>query len=652
MERFLSKKDYVKSSTVVLPISKGGTGASNPADAAVNLGAIPKSLLDMPGGIAALTVNSKIPVECLDFIPGIEAPSIKGLTNVYVGMQTRYCITNYDNDTVYTITVDKGTVTILTGNLEGCFDYTAPAEPGVCILTINHRNVSIGILPVTIAKPVITNPANNEVDVNRSPTFASAPVTFFGPPDPNIQYEWQLSSDPTFVTLIPLDAQNNVIDSLNIGQLYYLRLRINGQTAISSPWSNIVSFTTQAISLSIFETQIIHQTTDRGTTGQFGSIISLSLDETVLVLGDSSSNYFYIYKKISNVWTFQSELINNFYGDYTDIQDVIILADNQTMLVSVPGLNSDDENDMNTGGIYVLQTTITDDYSTLTLVGTIRPSVERPFSHFSSYMYVNDARTRLFAYRGGVIDIVNGTKDDILIFDITNGPLIQSGTVTETTIISGTSIVQQFNSFRTNAAGTRFVVTDAAYNGYAGAAQVYDFDGTDWSVTTTLYSDLELDETQFSWPLEISPDGNTILIGSYIDSAPDYNSKLYIFKYIGNIWTKVQIITNPTWAMTSLGAEPGYCRFTADNEFLLIGSNASSAVGDPDPNNGKGRVYIYQKNGANYVSIHDLTASDATANSEFGTQFVFGINYNEFIISSPNREWDIPETTGAVYIYQ
>ncbi|MBX9901191.1 MAG: phage tail protein [Burkholderiaceae bacterium] len=104
---------------------------------------------------------------------------------------------------------------------------------------------------VIVSAPTVTSPANNATGQNNQPTIASSAFATVGGADTHFSSRWQLSTDPTFATVLH-DSGDSTTAKLNYsvpislvyGTQYFVRVMHRGTTYGYSAWSPATSFTT------------------------------------------------------------------------------------------------------------------------------------------------------------------------------------------------------------------------------------------------------------------------------------------------------------------------------------------------------------------------------------------------------------------------
>jgi hypothetical protein len=163
------------------------------------------------------------------------------------------------------------------------------------------------------------------------------------------------------------------------------------------------------------------------------------------------------------------------------------------------------------------------------------------------------------------------------------------------TDISGSVAGDEFgSSVAFNSNGETFVTGTQNNNSSTGTTQIYEWDGTDWAQKGTDINGVNSGE-QFGQSVDISADGNTVLIGAPsggIASSPGYSA---VYEWDGTSW--IQKGTNIIGENTNLNAAGGSVSISANGNIIAIGASGNT--------NGNasyaGHVRIYEWNGATWV---------------------------------------------------
>ena len=140
-----------------------------------------------------------------------------------------------------------------------------------------------------------------------------------------------------------------------------------------------------------------------------------------------------------------------------------------------------------------------------------------------------------------------------------------------------------------------------------------------------------------SFGSSLSTAGDYVIVGS--GSYLDYGSA-YIFRREGANWIEEQKLTASDGALED---RFGWSVSTS-GDYSIIG-----AVGDDDNGQGSGSAYIFKREGTNWIEMQKLTASDGAAEDRFGYSVsIFG---DYAIVGAPYND-DYGQWTGSAYIFR
>lgn len=188
--------------------------------------------------------------------------------------------------------------------------------------------------------------------------------------------------------------------------------------------------------------------------------------------------------------------------------------------------------------------------------------------------------------------------------------------------------------------GETLVVTDSLWRrespgGFYGAAMVYQRNGSDWELETTL------SPPGFGYGSElgvsVAIDGNTIAVGSTDASyevSPGVSGagQVLVFQRTGGEWSPLVAVHPPTQKYGNFGIS-----------VALYGD--TMAVGAPGQNNGE--VAIYNRSGNAWAET--VVLGDSISRSGFGS-IVHFMDASTLIVAIPNRDFS-PLGTGEVIVY-
>ena len=191
-------------------------------------------------------------------------------------------------------------------------------------------------------------------------------------------------------------------------------------------------------------------------------------------------------------------------------------------------------------------------------------------------------------------------------------------------------------------AGGRYI-TDPSRSGYrTGGARVYEWNGftNDWvQVGQTLYGE-NIDD-RFGENVAISADGTRIAIGApYNSSSGTRAGHVQIYKPVNSNWTqRAKLTANDAFAFDLFGGG-----VSIDGYTMVIGARL-----DDDDGNNSGSAYVFTRGSTfNWTQIAKLTASDGAADDYFGRSV--SIDGDTIVIGSPNEDV-YGSNSGAAYVY-
>jgi hypothetical protein len=228
----------------ILPISLGGTNASTPLQASVNLGLLRNNQVMVANG--ALTLNSDGKIAAIHTVDALALRqiSIQGEFFLTPAQETIYTITDFDIFKIYNIQFSSGTWTVEKDKIY----YKAPTSLGQQTLTVNDRVLNITVQAAGPSKPAIYQPYNNSFIIDSSYTIKSTAFKSVGSTDSHISTDWQVATDSGFENIIASGTED-VINLVTFplqgltNTLHYARVRYRSSSGAYTQWSDPVTFT-------------------------------------------------------------------------------------------------------------------------------------------------------------------------------------------------------------------------------------------------------------------------------------------------------------------------------------------------------------------------------------------------------------------------
>ena len=578
-----------KTSEWAQSVALGGTGADTVEEAGKNLSLV-QSLQNLkPNGIILSSSGNILPKNAL---PGeVGAPSIAALVgsfNVGVGQTTVLTISNYDAFTIYNLSCTSGLVVRRVDEIY----YTAGLMAGEATVTINGKDFEFTIdKPIPNTPSVIAPEADAELSSNVV-TFESSGFSVNGNLDIHLYSDWEVSTDPEFKTIV------------------------------ASAYESLTNLTTWTVTTmkeyTKYYARVRHHGAQRGvsawsatdsfTTGSdgelsevgkiyptvsvydsyFGAAIALNEDATLAVIGAT--------------WGDNQGADSGTVYVYTRSGDIWT----QQQILTVSGLAS--------GNLFGTGIAGNSDLS-IVLIGAPRDSVK--------------------ANSGGAVYVFT-----------------RSGSVwsqQQKLYPSDESIADQFGwSVSCNSDATVAIISsncDSDGATYAGSVYVFTRVGAIWTQGQKFHAGDPGPSDYFGWNVAISGDGLIIMIGSvYDDDTVSGSGSVYIFTQINGVWTQQQKLHAPTPSTNGYFGAGVVLNYIGDVAYI-------GAIGDSTKAAAAGAVYIFTRSGNIWTQQTKFYASDAKANSGFGTGLALSRDGHYALVGSSLDDAKVANG-GSVYAFR
>ncbi len=139
--------------------------------------------------------------------------------------------------------------------------------------------------------------------------------------------------------------------------------------------------------------------------------------------------------------------------------------------------------------------------------------------------------------------------------------------------------------------------------------------------------------------------GSTLVVGETANDASDANAGaafVFIHNQQTDMWEETQTITG-----SDIATEDRFGHAISINDNYVFVSASPSGPSDPVRT---GAVYVFQKQGNEYVEVQKLVGSDSLAGDSFGQGRLFGATNNTVIIGARYHD-GYANSAGAIYIY-
>ncbi|MEA3514158.1 MAG: FG-GAP repeat protein, partial [Nanoarchaeota archaeon] len=353
------------------------------------------------------------------------------------------------------------------------------------------------------------------------------------------------------------------------------------------------------------------QASDKEADDSFGKSVSISSDGNTTIVGASGESSYagaaYIFRWNGANWTEQAKIqasdaeAMDFLG-----KSISISSDGNTAIV---GASGEDIGGTDTGAAYIFRWTGTN----WTQQTKIQASDKEAYDYFGiSVSISSDGNTTIVGAYAKDTDGINTGAVYIFRWDGANwtqqSKIQASDKESEDHFGYSVSISSDGNSA---IVGARYEDTGGSM---AGAAYIFRWNGTAWSEQAKIQASDKEASDQFGQPVSISSDGNTAIVGaSGEDTGGSYAGAAYIFEFDGTTWTeqaKIQASDNQAsdWFGSSIS-------ISSDGNYAIVGAN-----GEDTGASNAGAAYFFKKEitlptYTNFTSTESTNFSDVTLSS-------------------------------------
>jgi hypothetical protein len=179
-----------------------------------------------------------------------------------------------------------------------------------------------------------------------------------------------------------------------------------------------------------------------------------------------------------------------------------------------------------------------------------------------------------------------------------------------------------------------------------GAAYVFTRSGSTWTQQQKLLASDGASSDNFGYSVALSGDGNTALIGAYLEDTSPYtdNGAAYVFTRSGSTWTQQQKLLASDLASGDYFGQS--VALSGDGNTALIGAYRV----DTSPYTDNGAAYVFTRSGSTWTQQQKLLASDGASNDNFGYSVALSGDGNTALIGAPFDDRTVPYT-GAVFVF-
>jgi hypothetical protein len=392
----------------------------------------------------------------------------------------------------------------------------------------------------------------------------------------------------------------------------------------------------------IFDQQAKIQASDKQSGDYFGYYVSISGDGNTAIVGasgedtgGSGAGAAYIFTRSGTTWTQQQKIqasdkqTNDLFGHFVSIS-----GDGNTAIV---GAYLEDTGGTDPGAAYIF----TRSGTTWSEQQKIQASDKQTYDYFGFSVSISgDGNTAIVGARGESTSI-----GAAYIFTRSGTSWSQQQK------IQASGFVSSYDNFGNSVAISEdgnTVIAGAPYadTGWAdaGAAYIFTRSGTSWSAQQKIEASDKQASDRFGTSVAISDDGNTAIVGATgEDTGGTDAGAAYIFTRSGTSWSQQQKIQASDKQQYDYFGER--IAISGDGNTAIVGAYIEDTGGT-----NAGAAYIFTRSGTTWTQKAKIQASDKQANDYFGISVAISEDGNTIIVGA-NAEDTGGADTGAAYIY-
>ena len=180
-----------------------------------------------------------------------------------------------------------------------------------------------------------------------------------------------------------------------------------------------------------------------------------------------------------------------------------------------------------------------------------------------------------------------------------------------------------------------------------GAAYVFTRTAGTWTEQQKLTASDRASTDYFGASMAISSDGNTALIGAYLeDTSPNTdNGAAYVFTHTAGVWTQQQkLLASDLATGDEFGASVA---LSSDGNTAIVGARYENT----SPNVDNGAAYVFTRSGSTWTQQQKLLASDRAGSDRFGWSVSLSANGNIALIGAYLESASPITNNGAAYVF-
>ena len=635
----------VRDVNYVVPVAKGGTGASTVSGAIANLGAISNTKLGVANGVAKSDANT---LALAAQLPSgiVNGVALSGSSLVSVNQTIQWTISNYDTSTTYAVSASAGSIS----QSNGVVTYIAPSASGAQTITINGRVINIYVdvnRPIQPSLAVTLSEYNGTVNGLTAiiGTFNSSAYTNNGGSATQKSTDWEVATDPAFSSIVSSSYGDTInltgfasAPVLVIGTTYYARVRYQDSNNNKSEWSSTLKFTAVYISSGAVTAKLLAP--DAAASDYFSTHIAISSDGSRLVVGtpgrNTTTGTAYIFSRTGSSWSLESKIVASDAATTSNFGNNVAISDDGSRVAI--GSYTKVGTVANQGAVYIFtRTGYTWAQETKLLASD---PVANDYFGYRVSMSGDGTRVLIGAYnKTGTVSLQGAAY----VFTRTGVTWAQ-----ETKLLASDPAANDYfgNTVALSGDGTRAVV--GAYNKTGtvtvqGAIYVFLRTGVTWTQEAKIISTEPAASDMFGIGLAIDTYGLRIAVGAYnkTGTAGVTQGAAYVF---------ARTIT--TWAQEAkLLAQAPVTADYAGQSMCISGDGTIVSMGVPGRLSSKGTLQTFVKTATGWFYRITYTSSDGAAADMFGANASISRDGTTISIAAPNKTGVAGTLQGAAYIY-
>jgi hypothetical protein len=203
-----------------------------------------------------------------------------------------------------------------------------------------------------------------------------------------------------------------------------------------------------------------------------------------------------------------------------------------------------------------------------------------------------------------------------------------------------------------NRDGTYVVANASKYNSYTGRTHVFSRSGSTWTEYTSTLDPSDVASGDRVSYLDINADGDYVVLGAWSnDDDGSRSGSAYIFNRSGSTWSQqAKLTASDAQASDDFGKSVS---ISSDGDRVIVGAYGEDG-GSGDPTSSAGAAYVFERDDTTWTEVKKLTASDATAADNFGSQVGISGDGGYAIAGAPYEDGgsgDPISNVGSAYIF-